>query len=81
MGRITGKDTKPGLTVRCILHALGFQFRLHRTDLPGKPDVVLPKWRTVVCVQGCFWHGHSCRRGSRNRRPKSNTDYWTDPRS
>ena len=76
MARITGKDTKPELIVRRILHALGFRFRLHRADLPGKPDVVLPKLNTVVFVHGCFWHGHDCRRGSKNRRPKSNESYW-----
>ena len=73
MSCIRGKDTKCELVVRRLLHRLGFRFRLHRTDLPGSPDVVLPKYRTVVFVHGCFWHGHSCRDG---KSPKSNQPYW-----
>ena len=76
MARITGKNTIPELRVRRLLHQLGYRFRLHRNDLPGKPDIVLPRWKTVIFVNGCFWHGHSCKRGSKNRRPKSNTGYW-----
>jgi DNA mismatch endonuclease, patch repair protein len=76
MGRIKGKNTAPELKVRKLLHRLGFRFRLHRADLPGKPDVVLTRLRTVVFVHGCFWHGHDCKRGSAHRKPKSNTDYW-----
>lgn len=76
MGRITSKDTQPEKCVRRVLHRLGLRFRLHRKDLPGKPDIVLPKWRTVIFVHGCFWHGHDCKRGSGKRRPKSNTSYW-----
>ena len=74
MCRITGKDTEPEMAVRRLLHALGFRFRLHRKDLPGKPDIVLPKFKTAILVHGCFWHGHGC--SPKNRRPKSNTDYW-----
>lgn len=74
MSRIRSKDTKPELAVRTILHRLGFRFRLHRKDLPGQPDIVLPKYRKIVLVQGCFWHGHSCRLASK---PKSNQDYWS----
>ncbi len=74
MARIKGKDTAPELAVRRLLHAMGFRFRLHRHDLPGKPDLVLPRWRTVILVHGCFWHGHRCKDG---RRPKSNEGYWT----
>ncbi len=77
MRAIRAKDTNPELTVRSVLHRLGFRFRLHRKDLPGRPDLVLNKWHTVVLVHGCFWHGHDCRRGSRKRRPKSNKLYWT----
>src|SRR4051812_36964415 len=56
MGRVRNKDTRPEIRVRRLLHAMGYRFRLHRKDLPGKPDVVLPKWRTVVLIHGCFWH-------------------------
>jgi len=59
MSRIRGKDTKPEMAVRKMLHAAGFRFRLHVKDLPGKPDIVLPKWKTVIFVHGCFWHRHN----------------------
>jgi len=75
MSRIKGKDTKPELVVRRLLHRMGYRFRLHRKDLPGKPDVVLPKWRTVVFVHGCFWHGHDCPRGSG---PATNAEFWRE---
>ena len=74
MSRIHSKDTTPEIAVRSILHRLGFRFRLHRKDLPGRPDIVLPRHRKIVLVQGCFWHGHTCRLASK---PKSNQDYWT----
>lgn len=74
MSRIRSKNTRPELAVRSILHRLGFRFRLHRKDLPGHPDIVLPKYRKIVLVQGCFWHGHSCRLASR---PQSNQEYWS----
>ncbi|MDY7000522.1 MAG: very short patch repair endonuclease [Thermodesulfobacteriota bacterium] len=74
MSKIKGKDTKPEKIVRSLLHAMGYRFRLHRKDLPGKPDIVLPKHKTVIFVHGCFWHGHnSC---SRSNIPKSNSEYW-----
>lgn len=60
MSRIRGKDTRPELVLRRGLHALGFRFRLHRKDLPGRPDMVFPRYRAVVLVHGCFWHGHDC---------------------
>lgn len=58
MSRIRGKDTKPELAVRSLLHRMGYRFRLHRRDLPGSPDIVLPKFKAVVFVHGCFWHRH-----------------------
>lgn len=73
MSRIGGKDTAPELIVRKLLHALGFRFRLHRRDLPGTPDVVLPRLKTALFVHGCFWHGHGCKIG---QPPKSRQDYW-----
>lgn len=74
MSRIKGRDTKPEKIVRSLLHAMGYRFRLHRRDLPGKPDVVLPKHRKVIFVHGCFWHGHvGCPRASR---PTSNVEFW-----
>jgi DNA mismatch endonuclease (patch repair protein) len=74
MSRIRGRDSKPELTVRSVLHRLGYRFRLHRGDLPGHPDIVLPKYHTVVFVHGCFWHRH---RGCRYAyTPKSNAAFW-----
>lgn len=68
------KDTKPEVAVRRLLHALGYRFRIHRKDLPGKPDIVLPKHRTVIFVHGCFWHHHEgCKAAST---PASNIDFW-----
>ena len=74
MASIRGKDTKPELLVRRMLFAEGFRFRLHRSDLPGRPDIVLSKYRTAVFVHGCFWHAHNeCRYF---RIPSSNTAFW-----
>jgi DNA mismatch endonuclease (patch repair protein) len=74
MRRIRKVDTKPEMVVRKAAHALGLRFRLHRRDLPGSPDLVLPKHRKVVLVHGCFWHQHEgCRLA---RQPKSRLDYW-----
>lgn len=73
MARIRSTDTLPELTVRRFLHAKGLRFRLYRGSLPGKPDIVLPKYKVAINVNGCFWHGHSCKDG---RRPKTNTGYW-----
>jgi len=74
MSRIRGENTTPEKLVRSVLHGLGFRFRLHRKDLPGRPDIVLPKWRTVVFVHGCFWHRHSGCRFAYT--PKSRIDFW-----
>ena len=74
MSRIRGKNTTPELVVRRYLHAAGFRFRIHVKKLPGCPDVVLPKYRTCIFVNGCFWHGHrGCRYATR---PKSNAEFW-----
>lgn len=76
MSRIHGKDTDIELLVRKRLHASGFRFRLNVRDLPGRPDIVLPKYRTVIFVNGCFWHGHKeCRLFVM---PKTNTAFWSD---
>lgn len=73
MSRVKNKNTKPEIVVRSLLHQLGFRFRLHRNDLPGTPDITLPKYNTVIFVHGCFWHGHDCERG---RLPKTNSKFW-----
>ena len=74
MSRIKGKDTKPEMLVRKCLHANGFRYRLHVKNLPGKPDIVLPKYKTVIFVHGCFWHGHAgCKYFVV---PKTKTDWW-----
>ncbi len=75
MRRVKGKDTAPELKVRKLLTRMGLRYRLHRKDLPGNPDVVMPGRKLAVFVHGCFWHGHDCRRGA--RAPKANADYWT----
>jgi DNA mismatch endonuclease (patch repair protein) len=74
MQSVGTKNTLPERTVRRIIHALGFRFRLHRRDLPGTPDIVLPRFRKVVFVNGCFWHGHKgCKKGAL---PKTRPEYW-----
>jgi len=74
MSRIRGQNTKPELLVRSLLHQSGYRFRLHRSDLPGKPDIVLPKYNLVIFVNGCFWHRHpDC---SKAYTPKSRVEYW-----
>lgn len=74
MRRIKSKGMKPERVVRSIAHRMGYRFRLHPKDLPGKPDLVFRSRRKVVFVDGCFWHGHECKEG--RRVPKSNVDYW-----
>jgi len=73
MARIGSKNTAPELVVRQLLHAMGYRFRLHRRDLPGTPDIVLPRRRKAIFVHGCFWHAHGCRIG---RPPKSKPEFW-----
>ncbi|WP_299004214.1 DNA mismatch endonuclease Vsr [uncultured Caulobacter sp.] len=74
MARVRSKDTSPEKAVRRILTGLGARYRLHRKDLPGNPDIVMPGRKLAIFVHGCFWHGHDCARGSRV--PKANRDYW-----
>ena len=74
MAKVGSKDTRPELIIRRGLHARGFRYRLHDRKLPGKPDLVFPRYRAVIFVNGCFWHGHGC---ELYRFPKSNTEYWT----
>ena len=76
MRAVKSVDTGPEMIVRRMLHKLGYRYRLHRKDLPGKPDLVFPSRKAVIFVHGCFWHGHDCKRGART--PKTNTQYWTD---
>jgi DNA mismatch endonuclease, patch repair protein len=74
MSRIKGKNSKPELLVRSLIHRLGYRFRVHVNDLPGKPDVVLKRHKKAVFVHGCFWHGHKgC---ARSKRPSTNTEFW-----
>ena len=74
MSHVRGKDTKPEVMVRQFLFAQGFRYRLYRKDLPGKPDIVLPKYKTVIFINGCFWHGHSgCKYATI---PEANHDFW-----
>lgn len=74
MSKVKSKDTKPELIVRALLHRNGLRFRLHRKDLPGHPDIVLPKYKIAIFVHGCFWHQHpGCRKATV---PKQNTEFW-----
>ncbi|MGD9709926.1 MAG: very short patch repair endonuclease [Halothiobacillaceae bacterium] len=75
MSGIRGKDTKPELVVRKFLHAQGLRYRLHVKELPGQPDLVFPKYKAVVFVHGCFWHGHNCRLF---KVPATRTEFWLD---
>jgi DNA mismatch endonuclease, patch repair protein len=78
MAAIRSTNTKPEMRVRSALHAMGFRFRLHRIDLPGRPDIVLPKYRTVIFVHGCFWHCHRCKYGSVT--PVTRAEFWAAKR-
>lgn len=76
MSKVKSKDTKPEMIVRKYLHSRGFRYRLHVANIPGKPDIVLPKLKTVILVHGCFWHGHmNCKYAAI---PKTRTDWWED---
>jgi DNA mismatch endonuclease (patch repair protein) len=74
MRAVRSRNTVPELFVRSLAHRMGYRFRLHRDNLPGKPDLVFPKFQKVIFVHGCFWHGHGCVRGARV--PKGNREYW-----
>jgi len=74
MSRVKGRDTKPEILVRSLVHLMGFRFRIHRRDLPGNPDIVLPRYGKVIFVHGCFWHGHE--RCPRSKRPSTNKGFW-----
>ena len=74
MRAVKDRDTAPELAIRRMLHRAGYRFRLHRRDLPGCPDLTFPGRRMVLFVHGCFWHGHTCKRGA--RMPKTNVKYW-----
>ena len=76
MSLIRGRDTKPELRLRQRLHALGYRFRVNVPELPGKPDLVLPKYKTIIFVHGCFWHGHANCKVANS--PKSNTKFWIE---
>jgi len=78
MRRIRGKNTKPELAVRKAVFSMGYRYRLHSDQLPGKPDLVFPKLRRVIFVHGCFWHNHSRASCKIARFPKSNCDYWAE---
>ena len=75
MSGIRGRDTKPELLLRKGLHAMGFRYKLHDKSLPGKPDLVFPRYRAVILVNGCFWHGHDCHLF---KWPKSREDFWRE---
>jgi len=74
MSRVKGRDTKPEILIRSVVHRMGFRFRIHRYDLPGHPDIVLPRHKKVIFVHGCFWHGH--KKCGRSKRPTTNTNFW-----
>lgn len=75
MANIRGRDTKPEILIRSLLHRQGFRFLLHVRNLPGKPDIVLPRFHAVIFVHGCFWHGHDCRFF---KWPKTRPDFWQE---
>ncbi len=74
MRAVKSRDTKPEMIVRRLVHRAGHRYRLHRADLPGKPDLTFSKKKKIIFVHGCFWHGHNCKRGA--RQPRQNAEYW-----
>ena len=76
MSRIKARDTRPEIIVRSLLHSKGYRFRLHRKDLPGIPDIVLPRYKTIILVHGCFWHRHAGCKYAYN--PKSRVQFWQE---
>ena len=74
MRAVKSRDTAPEMTVRRLVYSMGYRYRLHRKDLPGKPDLAFKSRRKVIFIHGCFWHGHDCKRGARV--PKNNREYW-----
>ncbi|RNI32238.1 DNA mismatch endonuclease Vsr [Rufibacter immobilis] len=78
MSRIKSKDTKPEMVIRRLVHSLGYRFRLHRKDLPGKPDLVFPSRKKIIFINGCYWHMHTCKYGAVV--PKTNTEFWQTKR-
>lgn len=78
MAAVRGKNTKPEMKVRSIIHSFGYRFRLHRKGLPGKPDIVLPKYKLAIFVHGCFWHSHDCRHGQ--MAPVTRSEFWAAKR-
>ncbi|MEY9562246.1 very short patch repair endonuclease [Sinorhizobium fredii] len=74
MSQVKSKDTSPEMTVRRLLHSMGYRYRLHGKNLPGKPDLVFAGRKKVIFIHGCFWHGHDCKRGARI--PSTRQDYW-----
>lgn len=76
MSRVKGRNTKPELLVRSIIHRMGFRFRIHSRSLPGSPDIVLPRHAKIIFVHGCFWHGHA--QCARSRRPLTNASFWKE---
>jgi len=75
MSKISGTNTKPEIAIRKALHAKGFRYRKNVSNLPGRPDIVLKKYKTVIFINGCFWHGHNCKKAAL---PKTNSDFWTN---
>jgi len=78
MSRIRAKDTKPELLVRSVVHRMGYRYALHRSDLPGKPDLVLTRHHKIIFVHGCFWHMHNCPYG--RVKPKTHAEFWQTKR-
>jgi DNA mismatch endonuclease (patch repair protein) len=74
MSRVKGRDSKLEIQIRSTIHRMGYRFRIHRRDLPGNPDIVLPRYRKIIFINGCFWHGH--KKCLRSKRPRSNKLFW-----